>query len=94
MAFHTDQILRYLLKGIIVADHEKLAETPNIHHLAGQRFSADVAQRLFELDLAKVQRELSEVLPQADLDGLAFRVQKAREYLRALRRSAPQDSLL
>jgi hypothetical protein len=59
-----------------------------------QRFSADVAQRLFELDLAKVQRELSEVLPQADLDGLAFRVQKAREYLRALRRSAPQDSLL
>ena len=44
MTFHTDQILRYLLKGIIVADHEKLTETPNIHHLAGQRFSADIVK--------------------------------------------------
>ena len=59
-----------------------------------QRFSAEVAQRLFELDIAKVQRELAEVLPQAELDGLGFRIQKAREYLRALRRAAPHDSLL
>ena len=44
MAFHTDQILRYLLKGIIVADHEELAEPSDIHHLAGQRFTADIVK--------------------------------------------------
>jgi hypothetical protein len=59
-----------------------------------QRFSAEVAQRLFELDIEQVQRDLAEVLSPADLEGLAFRIRHAREYLHSLRKTAPKDSLL
>ncbi len=59
-----------------------------------QRFSAVVAQRLFDLDVGLVQRELGAILPPADVEGLIFRIQHAREYLRALRRADPHDSLL
>ena len=59
-----------------------------------QRFSAVVAQRLFDLDVGLVQRELAPLISPADLDGLVFRIQRAREYLRSLRRAAPHDSLL
>ncbi len=59
-----------------------------------QRFSAEVAQRLFELDIEQVQRDLAEVLSPADLEGLVFRIRHAREYLRSLRKAAPKDSLL
>jgi hypothetical protein len=59
-----------------------------------QRFSAEIAQNLFDLDVGKLQGELADILTPDELEGLTFRIHHARDYLRSLRRAAPKDSLL
>ena len=59
-----------------------------------QRFSREVAEELFKLELQPLLDELEGLLTPEELDDFAYRIEHAREYLRSLRRSSPKDSLL
>jgi len=59
-----------------------------------ERFPRDLANKLFELDLEPLTKELKPVLSDEELDAFVYRVKHAREYLRGLRKAAPRDSLL
>jgi hypothetical protein len=59
-----------------------------------ERFSRDVANAVFDLDLAGLGKELEEVLSAEEVENFTYRVKHAREYLRSLRKAAPHDSLL
>lgn len=59
-----------------------------------ERFARPVAENLFSLDLEQLVSDLKPVLSQGEIDGLLYRIDHARHYLRHLRRQAPGDSLL
>jgi hypothetical protein len=59
-----------------------------------QRFSRDVVQALFDVNLTELQHDLSDVLAPIDQAGLLYRIQHAKDYLRSLHRAAPHDSWL
>lgn len=59
-----------------------------------ERFPREVANKLFELELEPLTREMQGLLTEEEIEGFVYRVKHAREYLRGLRRAAPRDSLL
>ena len=59
-----------------------------------ERFPREVANKLFELELEPLTREMQGLLTEEEIEGFVYRVKHAREYLRSLRRAAPRDSLL
>jgi hypothetical protein len=59
-----------------------------------ERFSRPVAENLFALDVDELVAELKPVLSQGEIDGVVYRLEHARHYLRHLKRQTPADSLL
>ena len=57
-----------------------------------ERFPREVANKLFELELEPLTREMQGLLTEEEIEGFVYRVKHAREYLRSLRRAAPRDS--
>ncbi|MFO0572990.1 MAG: hypothetical protein U1A78_03245 [Polyangia bacterium] len=59
-----------------------------------ERFSREVATSLLDLDPRALEHELKDVLSPEEFEGLSYRIQHAKDYLRSLRRAAPKDSWL
>jgi hypothetical protein len=76
-------------------EHHHRRSRSALHTLRwSERFPREVAESLFELDSEPLAKELSELLSAEEVEEFLYRVRHAREYLRGLRRAAPQDSLL
>ncbi len=59
-----------------------------------ERFSRQVANNLFDLEVEPLLKELPELLTADEMDSLVYRIKHAKEYLRSLRKATPHDSLL
>lgn len=59
-----------------------------------ERFSREVVGSLLDLDPRALEQDMKDLLTEEEFEGLSYRIQHAKEYLRGLHRAAPRDSWL
>lgn len=59
-----------------------------------ERFSREVVGSLLDLDPRALEQDMKGLLTEEEFEGLTYRIQHAKEYLRSLHRAAPRDSWL
>lgn len=59
-----------------------------------ERFSREVVGSLLDLDPRALEQDMKDLLSDEEMEGLSYRIQHAKDYLRSLRRATPKDSWL